>query len=584
MNPDLGDNRYACNDSWWNPRFTEPEVDKVFRLQCDASALPNARIVLGILIFFWCAFVYFDLFLSPVAKSRVLEFRFAIIAPIFLLLGAISFSKSAPSFYQLLIVMLAVLTFAALIRVVALYDDFGFMANRLGFELSMPSADAKFIFIIIWIIMVFVASLAVRIRTRSVLVLSAVLVFALMAAIYVFKPSAVLVALTGPFIFACIPAVYAGSLMMQRLALSNFRSSKLLEQSSQELEKSLALLKTMFGRYLSTEVMASLIKNPSALELGGEKRRVTIMMTDLRGFTALSEQLDPEQVVHILNSYFEVMVEVVLKFQGTINEIIGDALLIIFGAPQEMPDRAQRAIACAIEMQNAMAEVNEQNRAQGLPELEMGIGLNETEVIVGNIGSSKRSKYTVVGSGVNMTSRIESYSVGGQILISESVRHEAGEILRIDAQREVRPKGAETPLKIYEVGGIAGPYNLALEGKAPAIVALTRQIPLKYKALKGKAVGKSELEGSVVRLSRKCAEIVLDPPVAMLTNLKMNLGDVYENLAIKDFYGKVIEQPTKNKQTHMVRFTSVPPEVDAYFQSHLQHAAKRQSGGDSSDG
>jgi adenylate cyclase len=365
--------------------------------------------------------------------------------------------------------------------------------------------------------------------------------------------------------------------MMQRLALSNFRASKLLEQSSQELEKSLALLKTMFGRYLSTEVMASLIKNPSALELGGEKRSVTIMMTDLRGFTALSEQLDPEQVVHILNSYFEVMVEVVLKFQGTINEIIGDALLIIFGAPQEMPDRSQRAIACAIKMQNAMAEVNEQNLAQGLPELEMGIGLNETEVIVGNIGSSKRSKYTVVGSGVNMTSRIESYSVGGQILISESVRHEAGEILRIDAQREVRPKGAETPLKIYEVGGIAGPYNLALEGKAPAIVTLTRQIPLKCSVLKGKAVGKSELEGSLVRLSRKCAEIVLDPPVAMLTNLKMNLGDVYESLAIKAFYGKVIEQPTNNKQTHMVRFTSVPPEVDAYFQSHLQHAAKRQN-------
>ena len=101
------------------------------------------------------------------------------------------------------------------------------------------------------------------------------------------------------------------------------------------------------------------------------------------------------------------MVEVVLKFQGTINEIIGDALLIIFGAPQEMPDRAQRAIACAITMQNAMAQVNNQNRERGLPELEMGIGLNETEVVVGNIGSSKRSKYTVVGSGVNMTSRIE---------------------------------------------------------------------------------------------------------------------------------------------------------------------------------
>lgn len=99
-----------------------------------------------------------------------------------------------------------------------------------------------------------------------------------------------------------------------------------------------------------------------------------------------------------------------------------------------------------------MAALIKNPSAQELPELEMGIGLNETEVIVGNIGSSKRSKYTVVGSGVNMTSRIESYSVGGQILISESVRREAGEILRIDAQREVHPKGAETPLKIYEVG------------------------------------------------------------------------------------------------------------------------------------
>jgi adenylate cyclase len=371
--------------------------------------------------------------------------------------------------------------------------------------------------------------------------------------------------------------VFAGSLMMQRLALSNFRASKLLEISSHELEKSLALLKTMFGRYLSTEVMASLIENPSALELGGEKRSVTIMMTDLRGFTALSERLDPEQVVQILNAYFEVMVEVVLEYQGTINEIIGDALLIIFGAPQEMADRARRAIACAITMQNAMAQVNNQNRERGLPELEMGIGLNETEVIVGNIGSSKRSKYTVVGSGVNMTSRIESYSVGGQVLISESVRREAGEILRIDSQREVRPKGANTPLKIYAIDGIAGPYNLSLEDKTPTPVSLAHQIPLNYTVLEGKAVGKIGLEGYVIRLSRKCAEIVLDAPLEMLTNLKMNLADVYENLANKDFYGKVIEQPTNNKQIHLVRFTSVPSEVDAYFQSHLQHAANYQS-------
>jgi adenylate cyclase len=103
------------------------------------------------------------------------------------------------------------------------------------------------------------------------------------------------------------------------------------------------------------------------------------------------------------------------------NEIIGDALLIIFGAPQEMADRAQRAISCGIDMQNTMARINEKNCLQGLPELEMGIGINDTEVIVGSIGSSKRSKYAVVGSGVNMTSRIESYMVGGQIRISDNI-------------------------------------------------------------------------------------------------------------------------------------------------------------------
>jgi len=334
------------------------------------------------------------------------------------------------------------------------------------------------------------------------------------------------------------------------------------------------LLKKMFGRYLSTEVMNSLIENPSALELGGERRRVTIMMTDLRGFTALSERLEPEQVVQMLNAYFEVMVELVLKYNGTINEIIGDALLIIFGAPQEMPDRARKAIACSIEMQNAMAEVNEENRAQGLPELEMGIGLNETEVIVGNVGSSKRSKYAVVGSGVNMTSRIESYTVGGQILISESVRREAGEILRINAQRNVLPKGAETPLRIYEVGGIAGQYNLALEEKKPSFVTLERQVPIRCAVLDGKDVGKKGLGGVIVRLSKKSAEITIDEPVDLMTNLKMNLGDLEDELAVKDFYGKVIESSGERQLTRLIRFTAVPPEIEYYFQALRRYDAR----------
>ena len=367
------------------------------------------------------------------------------------------------------------------------------------------------------------------------------------------------------------------SFKLERASKDKKTVSTLLSRTSEDLEKSSELIKKMFGRYLSTEVMNTLLEDPSALELGGEKRKVTIMMTDLRGFTALSERLKPEQVVQMLNSYFEVMVEVILESNGTINEIIGDALLVIFGAPQEMPDRAQRAIACAIEMQNAMAKVNEKNRAQGLPELEMGIGLNETEVIVGNIGSSKRSKYAVVGSGVNMTSRIESYTVGGQILISESVRQKAGEVLRIDDKREVMPKGAEVPLTIYEVGGIAGPYNLVLEKDEPSKVTLVNQIPVECKVLGGKHVAKQGVKGRIVRLSKKSCEVALTEPLALLANLKMNLEDVDEELRAKDFYGKVIEQSRAEASAYLVRFTAIPPEINAYFQALRQYLAKGMS-------
>lgn len=347
----------------------------------------------------------------------------------------------------------------------------------------------------------------------------------------------------------------------------------LMEEREKSAEMT-TLLKKMFGRYLSKEVMNSLIANPSALAMGGEKREVTILMTDLRGFTALSERLQPEQVVQMLNAYFEVMVDFVLNYNGTVNEIIGDALLIIFGAPQEMPNRTQQAVACAIEMQNAMTLVNAHNRASGLPKLEMGIALNEAEVIVGNIGSSKRSNYTAVGSGVNMTSRIESYAVGGQILISESVYHKLRDVLRIDGERKVSPKGAQTPLRIFEVGAIAGRYNLTLLSKDPDLITLIRRIPFRYSPLDGKDVGKEWLFGSILRLSKKSAEIHLAQSVAILTNLKINLTEVEDDLNSKDLYAKVFEKQDNIDNAYVIRFTAMPIEVSSYFQSHRHHALK----------
>jgi adenylate cyclase len=176
----------------------------------------------------------------------------------------------------------------------------------------------------------------------------------------------------------------------------------------------------------------------------------------------------------------------------------------------------------------------------------------------------------VVGSGVNIASRIESYTVGGQILISESVRKETREILRIDSQRDVLPKGSETPLRIYEVGGIAGDFNLTLTEQASDLIALTRRIPIRFAVLEEKDAGNNWNEGSIARLSKNSAGILLNASFEVMANLKMNLADVDEKLSVRDFYGKVIKHTGSNGRDHLVHFTAVPPEVDAYFQALRQ--------------
>lgn len=359
------------------------------------------------------------------------------------------------------------------------------------------------------------------------------------------------------------------SLRAERSAKERHTLSTLLARTSEDLEHSLELLKSIFGRYITNEVVSSLLENPSALEMGGERRSVTIMMTDLRGFTALSERLEPERAIQMLNNYLEVMVEIILRYNGNINEIIGDALLVIFGAPQKMEDRARVAVACAIEMQNAMERVNRLNAEAGFARLEMGIGLHDADVIVGNIGSLKRTKYGVVGSGVNMAGRIESYTLGGQVLVSESVRKEAGEVLRIDRRLEIFPKGSEKPVHIYEVGGIGGTFNMALESGDQELTGLSRRIPVLCTILSGKHVSRNSLGGEILQLSGRGCEIALDRALEPLTNMKLNLEGVSDALSAKDVYGKIVSVTEGKPPGLIVRFTAVPPEIDGYFQGYL---------------
>ncbi|MFT6956037.1 MAG: adenylate cyclase [Halieaceae bacterium] len=224
-------------------------------------------------------------------------------------------------------------------------------------------------------------------------------------------------------------------------------------QYRQQLERNEKFIRATFGRYLSDEIVTEILEQPEGLELGGVLREVTIMMSDIRGFTTLSEQLAPDQVVKMLNRYLGTMTEIIMANHGTIDEFIGDAILAVFGAPQRRDDDADNAMRCALAMQAAMDDVNRKNAADGLPQVLTGIGLNTGKVIAGNIGSERRSKYGFVGHPMNVTSRIEDLSAGGEILISESTLQNLSEKYVVEDTRELKVKGIEELVVIHRITG-----------------------------------------------------------------------------------------------------------------------------------
>jgi class 3 adenylate cyclase len=225
------------------------------------------------------------------------------------------------------------------------------------------------------------------------------------------------------------------------------------EQYRQQLERNEKFIRATFGRYLSDEIVTDILERPEGLELGGDLRRVTIMMSDIRGFTTLSERLAPAQVVTLINRYLAAMTDIIMAHHGTIDEFIGDAILAVFGAPQHRDDDADRAVNCALAMQAAMDDINAQNLAEGLPEIKTGIALNTGDVIAGNIGSERRSKYGFVGHPMNVTSRIEDRTAGGEILVSDSTLQSlAGNYLTGDSQ-EIKVKGIEEFIVVHQIKG-----------------------------------------------------------------------------------------------------------------------------------
>jgi len=268
-------------------------------------------------------------------------------------------------------------------------------------------------------------------------------------------------------------------------------------------------LKKAFGSYLSPELVDQIVKNPGRLRLGGEKRELTVLFSDIRGFTSLSESLEPEQLVQLLNEYLTPMTRIVLEEKGTLDKFIGDAVMAFFNAPLDLPAHQAHACRVAVRMVRRLRELNEDFARRGTPRISIGIGINSGEAVVGNMGADLRFDYTAIGDDVNLASRLEGltkqYGVG--IVVSASTREAAGDEFSFREIDLVRVKGKQNPVAVYELmtdnPEVAAPFA---EG-----VGLYRARDFdKALPLFAELAGKGDAVSALYQL--RCREFLADPP------------------------------------------------------------------------
>ncbi|MEY4608098.1 MAG: hypothetical protein RL625_315 [Gemmatimonadota bacterium] len=212
-----------------------------------------------------------------------------------------------------------------------------------------------------------------------------------------------------------------------------------------------ALARSNFERFFTPQLAARIASSPDAVTLGGEKRSVAILFSDIRGFTALSETMNPDAMARLLTEYFTEMVECVFRHGGTLDKFIGDAVMAQWGAPLGEPDDCDRAMQAALDMMTALDALNAGWRAAGRPTLEIGIGLNVGDVFAGNIGSERRLEYTVIGDPVNTSSRLCGAAGAGEILLSEPFRAALAMPPALDPLPPMELKGKSQPLPVFRV-------------------------------------------------------------------------------------------------------------------------------------
>ena len=218
-------------------------------------------------------------------------------------------------------------------------------------------------------------------------------------------------------------------------------------------QKEKRYIRQTFTKFVSKSVVDDLLKNPSKLKLGGEKKIITVLFSDIRGFTTLSEKLTPEALVEHLNLYLQAMTDIVFQTDGTLDKYVGDEIMAFWGAPVELENHALRACQCAFEQIDVLKQMNVKWKQEGKPELNIGIGINTGDMVVGNMGSSSRMDYTLMGDNVNLGARLEGTNkiYGTNIIISEYTYEHVRDSVLVRELDLIRVKGKEHPVKIYEL-------------------------------------------------------------------------------------------------------------------------------------
>jgi adenylate cyclase len=214
------------------------------------------------------------------------------------------------------------------------------------------------------------------------------------------------------------------------------------------------MIKRAFTRYVAREVVEEILKDPENLVLSGERRQVTVLFCDVRGFTPMSERLAPEEVVLLLNDFYTLMIETTFKYDGTLDKFLGDAVMAVFGAPMAHPDHSARAIRTALAMQEGITGLNERRVRDGKEAISVGIGVSAGEAVAGTVGTEDRMEYTVIGDSVNLAARLESNAKPGQILISHRTYERVRDLVDARPLGRIRVKGKEEEVEVYEVLGL----------------------------------------------------------------------------------------------------------------------------------